>query len=292
MITINTIIHKLIKLCQQHKIVYHGSGQTSLTTIDAFEPEYEGGIGSGVYCAFERDVAKFYSHGGSVYVLELLLNDNEILYLSPEDNIGFFDVELDSMLIGENLRPFMFSINNDTYYVCDDYSFQEIINNEIFQYIQKNNKQLLSIINEEKMEIDDDKLYNLAEIKLKESLPESQKQQLEQLNDKFYNNRNKQLSWDNWLLSKPELLKNFEQSINEECDNLYGILKEQLDNIITIIENKYDKNKQIELDDIGNIAQQHGFKAVYVEGIRGNHPDSELLVFDPKHLKYIREEKP
>lgn len=58
------------------------------------------------------------------------------------------------------------------------------------------------------------------------------------------------------------------------------------------VQDKYDKNKQIELDDIGNIAQQHSFKAVYVEGIRGGHPYSELLVFDPKNLKLIREEKP
>jgi len=40
------------------------------------------------------------------------------------------------------------------------------------------------------------------------------------------------------------------------------------------------------------LCQQHGFKAVYVEGIRGSHPDSELLVFYPKNLKLIREEKP
>lgn len=291
--TINSIIHKLIQLCQQHKIVYHGSGQTSLTTIDAFEPGYEGGIGSGVYCAFDRDVAKYYSHNGSVYALELLLNDDEILYLSPDYNISFFDLELGSMFVGENIHPFMFSINEkETYYVCDDYSFQEIINNEILQYIQKNNKQLLSVIDEEKMEIDDDKLYNLAEIKIKDSLPESQKQQLEQLNNKFYNNRNKQQSWDGWLLSKPELLKSFEKTIENKTDQLYELFKKQLDEIVIIIENKYDKNKQIELDDIGNIAQQHGFKAVYVEGIRGGHPDSELLVFDPKNLKLIREEKP
>lgn len=44
----------------------------------------------------------------------------------------------------------------------------------------------------------------------------------------------------------------------------------------------------IGLDDIGKEVEAAGYKAVYVEGIRGSQPDSELLVFDPAYVGSLR----
>lgn len=290
----NHLLRKIIQLCQEQKrIVYHGSGQTGLDFIDSFSPGYEGGLGSGVYCDFDREVAKFYSYSGSVYVLELLLSDDQILYITPDENLVHFDNELSSMLIGENVVPFMFYIGEEKYYVCDDYSWDQIIKDSVINHLLKTEKEIVPYLNEDKLEIDDDKIYDSVEKNIKEQLSEQQKNQLEKAEKEYYNNsQDEQMSYEDWLFTKPELIKYYEDLIHQETNRLFDIYYDKLQEAIKLIESQFDSNNRIELEEIGTIAKQHGYKAVYVEGIRNNFPDSELLVFDPSDLKFIREEKP
>lgn len=159
--------------------VYHGSNNPDLAHLKALWPQYEGGIGGGVYVDFDRRVAEQYGH--TIYQLKLLLKPEEIFWLEPNTIPG---LEGHSLLSGEQVEPFWFECGGEYY----------VVTNEMF----------------------DDHVVPADE--------------------------------DDGPMSLDDL------------------------------------GDQIGLEDIGEVAERHGYKAVYVEGIR---PLSELLVFDPQDVQMI-----
>jgi hypothetical protein len=98
--------------------VYHGSDH-DLTRFKAMWPQYEGGIGGGVYVDFDRNVAEQYGH--KIYQARLLLHTNEIFFLDPNVIPG---LEGYSLLSGEQVAPFWFECGGE-YYVVSNGMFQD-----------------------------------------------------------------------------------------------------------------------------------------------------------------------
>lgn len=305
----NHVFDGLFSFSQEKKIVYHGSGEIGLEEIDGFTPDYEGGIGSGTYVAFDRDVAKYYSHGGSVYVLELLISDDKILYLSPYDGnlepIYLSDGgELNSMLIGENVKPFSFSFGDKQFWVIDEYSADAVFASmKKERLLEELPEKFHFLIDEETGSIDIDDAYEKIEEKVYEKSPENLKKEFDDFSEskpdfweKIYKDfpnldiieRQKQHSkmYDEWNENRNKT------TIENKTEKIVSRIFKIVDKIENEIEFQRGNTTMIEMEDIGNIAEQHGYDAVYVEGIRGGHPDSELLVFDPSKLRLIREETP
>lgn len=306
----NNVFDGLFSKSEKHQIVYHGSGEVGLEFIDGYNPGYEGGLGSGTYVAFDRNVAECYSYGGSVYVLELLIPEDKILYLSSYDGeinslYGVNNEELDSMFVGENVKPFLFSVNDKIYWVADDWNVDRIFAGMRKERISKElPEEFHYLIDEENGSIDISDAYLEIENKIYESIPEEEQEKY----DDYYKHKpdKYEIQMKNNKIS-PEDLNNTYEKLNEEWENnkppiIHEIenrtedIIDKISNIVDKIENEVELEKNniliIEMDEIGNVAEEHGYDAVYVEGIRGKHPDSELLVFEPKNLRLIREETP
>lgn len=92
--------------------VYHGSHRSDLVRLWTHTPAYEGSLGDGIYVDFDPEVAAFY--GKYVYALKLLVRSDEIFYL---DHTSIEGLEGHSIMVGEQIPPFYFSMKGNLYTV-------------------------------------------------------------------------------------------------------------------------------------------------------------------------------
>jgi hypothetical protein len=251
-------------------IVYHGSDESDIEELEYNYPNYDGGIGGGVYVTRNIDVAKFY--GRYVYKCHLNLDPVDIFEISPEmDGMeDHSDKFHNTILIGESLYPFSFYIDNrnngktEKYFVgmgsgdVDEETYMSsYINNLILNKIKTTNL----IINGNDTGIS---LADFYDIELLES----------KIDDGVY-------------------LSEFStDQLDHEYDEKYAeMAEEMLDDIISqvIQENPIESvyGIPIALDDVGGVVMEAGYDAVELDGIRGGHPDNEILVFDSSKIEII-----
>ena len=243
------------------RVVYHGSRERDLEGehLAYNDPTYEGGIGGGIYVAFDRDVAEFYAHGGVVYEADLLISDDQILWLTP-DEMSQPETGLNSVLMGERVYPFTFHVGETRYTVGDDW----LLNSESLIRF----KRLVDSLD----------------------LPDELKSYLAALDEM------PDIKWDfEDILDRVGLLEVWEEAGYAIDDpsvlaQLMGPMQAQLKSAEAQAEAQAeaDLGLLIDLDDIGAEAAAAGYRAVYLEGVRGSHPDSELLVFSPEDIGPLR----
>lgn len=258
--------------------VYHGSKEPGLEYLEAGFPSYKGGVGDGAYVDFDSEIASFY--GPYLYELKLLVHTDEIFYLEPyhiEELYGH------SLLVGESVNPFWFEIDGDKYAVVggshDDDS-QPLAYDSFLDKL----RELLT--NQEEW------------AKWFKYLPYD-KVVAEDIWEQFTS----ALTKDEWgqpmadedkVPSSNDVANNFDDAIWDRLESLdEEKVWHDVDTAMEAFMDEHLKRKNyglsIDLDDIGAEVEHHGYKAVYVEGIRGGFPDSELLVFDPNDLRMVGE---
>ncbi len=250
---------------QYAPIVYHGSQTSGLTELAAYAPSYEGGIGTGVYVAFDPEVANYY--GDVVYKLELLAPEDSILWLTPDTIDTFISAYFqNSILVGESVFPFSFDIHGQRYSVVAGSG--GVYNDRDF--------------------IEDLKFSLLLEMLETEHYPEA-----EWLRALLRNSRNQEVdtnyvqeSFFDFLaetkgIEDEEVLRNFWDPFFLWLDPLISKANKQALDMLGLC---------ISLDEVGGEARHAGYRGVYLSGVRGRSgPNEELLIFDPEDLQMLGE---
>jgi len=277
------------------KIVYHGSDNPDLEHLRAAAPNYEGGIGTGVYVAFDREVAEFY--GKNVYKLHLLLSDEDVLWV---EHYTLDQYATDSILVGENVPPFGFSVGDAIYHVVGgsgwiDDDFVEESNESIIERELGVASALGSLYRDG--EIDEDFYSILANERNQKYIDDHIRGESARFGEAgtFFTEDPEEVA-NGWIDVWSEVAYMAAKSEGREegdVDEFLSTFSKVAASSLEAAQAKYaaENSKQdvelISLEEVGEVAEKHGYKAVYVEGIRGGMPDTELLVFDPNHVKMI-----
>ena len=253
--------------------VYHGSSSGGIVDLESNQPP-EGGIGYGIYVTDDFETAKFY--GNVVYELRLMLDpDKDILYVGYEfDNAdAVAGTEGSSVLIGEHVEPFSFWIRDQRYTV----GFDDTPGVAESEYIKEHVSDV-----EFPDPIRDGLNKYFATIKRRGDAAN-----LEDFIDEL--GEYVDLDEMNALYPGRDFIDN-DEDYKLLQDRVGALLEPVTDRAREIVE-KYI-GLVIDLMDIGQEAEAHGYRAVKMEGVRGGFPDTEILVFDPKYLVMIGEVKP
>jgi hypothetical protein len=284
------------------RIVYHGSSEPGLDHLLSGSPNYEGGIGSGVYVAYDRDVAKFY--GKFIYKLKLLLDKNEILWIEP---FSLNEYGQDSILMGERVYPFGFIVGNKTYHVVQGSGWVEDDDiEESDETIREREYGIASVIYTLFQGGKVDKLFYscLAIDGIQDLIKKHIESNNWKLSHTFFSEDSDDVAngyidiW-NEVAYEAAKIKFSEDKIDNvpelKIDEFIDWFLESGSKTIEMAQEIFKKEspkvkvEMISLEQIGEIAKEHGYKGVYLEGVRGGMPDSELLVFSPNDLKMIGE---
>lgn len=241
------------KMGQYESVVYHGSREPDIEALEGGMPPYAGGIGAGVYVAFDPEVAAFY--GPYVYELRLHVPPGEILWLTP-DTIDYSLGELlpNSILVGERVLPFSFHIGDQKYSVVADEreALEAIAAREMRNALHEVGGEWEAF--REHFEassrwLDVDDAY-------------------EYLADGFAEQGFDVETAEAKAHAMAEWYRGLETQVLANAEKQLGLA--------------------IDLSEIGGEAAAAGYRAVYLEGVRaGGTVDSELLVFDPADLEML-----
>lgn len=251
----------------QHPYAYHGSGESGLEELDGNWPPYAGGLGYGVYVDYNLDTAQFY--GDHVYRVRLNFDEDKIFDLSAESDNRWYIVGLEgrSILIGEQVEPFMFKLHDTTYAVVDG----EGDNDECEALINR------GLLREtlQRFKTATDKTSKLARALVEDALRTNKPLDSYDLADAYV---------DEWFAHQ-EAAGN--APTDQAARELHATLKTAIGEMLNELEALADLPTFISLDEIGRTVQEAGYKAVYFE--RGGNPGTELLVFDPNDVKVEEE---
>lgn len=241
------------KMGQYESVVYHGSREPDIEALEGGMPPYAGGIGAGVYVAFDPEVAAFY--GPYVYELRLHVPPGEILWLTP-DTIDYSLGELlpNSILVGEQVLPFSFHIGDQKYSVVADEreALEAIAAREMRNALHEVGGEWEAF--RERFEassrwLDADDAY-------------------EYLADGFAEQGFDVETAEAKAHAMAEWYRGLETQVLANAEKQLGLA--------------------IDLSEIGGEAAAAGYRAVYLEGVRARSSvDSELLVFDPADLEML-----
>ena len=248
-------------------IVYHGSNNPNLTELEAGMPPYKGGIGFGVYVAFDRNVAEFY--GGHVYKLKLLLSEDDILWLDPYSMEQVPGFEEHSVLVGEQVPPFSFSIKEQRYTVGWDGIEEQVAKNQ-FRNLLKGT-------------IPDRFIESMGEDRISDA---------EDLALWIQENGNELAQWaaeiqgiEDWEKALKFFFEDGGSGEVRDDTKFFNVVMQALEKSEKLATEQL--GLIIDLEDIGGEAQAAGYKGVYLEGARGGMPNTELLVFNADDLRML-----
>jgi hypothetical protein len=241
-----------LRTAQYAPVVYHGSREPDLEELEAGFPPYAGGIGGGVYVAFDPEVAAFY--GPHVYELSLKIPEAEIFWLTPETiDYSLGEALPNSVLVGEQVLPFSFDLNGQRYSVVSD-------EREALETLAKT-KLIAALRAHGDWEAFGEHL---------EASPRwlDADDAFEYLSDGFV-----EQGFDvEQAEAKARSMADWYRGVAEQA---WASAEQQL-------------GTAIDLSEIGGEVAAAGYRAVYLEGVRVRGPvDSELLVFDPVDLQMI-----
>jgi hypothetical protein len=260
------------------KIVYHGAREHGIKRLKPNWPP-PGGIGYGIYVTDDIEVARFYAGSGSlVYQLELLIDDKDILFIGQSEDTGNYDsvpgTEGQSVLVGEHVEPFSFWIGEDRYTVGFDDSTEDVARAEIIIYQLDDVRHKLPKPIDDALQayIDNRRKYGEGI-----NLEDFTEYEMENLVD--WEEMNALYKYRDFIENKDDF-----ESIKDGVRRLFKPIEDGAEEAV-----KRSIGLVIDLMDIGQEAEAHGYKAVKMEGVRGSFPDTEILVFDPDDLKMIGE---
>ena len=244
-------------------IVYHGSRAPGLQALKAIDPGYAGNIGAGVYVAYDPEVARFY--GPYVYQLRLKISEDQIFWLTP-DNIDFGE-DANSILVGENVQPFSFMLNDQRYSVTagtgwmdDDEAIEQRALTGVLEALRATKKPewlAVAAYLERRDSIEDDIADELSYIMELEDPPAAPLSLFPAEPMPEVRPPAAMLAWYAHVL----------RAARAQARAQVGTA--------------------ISLDQLGNEVRAAGYRAVYLEGVRGAFPDTELLVFDADDLEMV-----
>ncbi len=258
--------------------LYHGSSQENLESIEWNLPPYGGGLGGGVYVGTQIETAEFY--GEHVYELKTKFDWDSVFTIDGE-NIEFIeDMYGSSISVGEQIYPFCFSLNGKKYCVTSlEGGYQQE------GWLEK--KQLCDILISKiaKLSIDKDLMSLLIKYinKAKDEGPYSNKSV-----NSIYDYDDTIEEYFNKLIDDGKMS---EDSPQKEFDIISNNINNILEPIIETSEKEAAEAspQEVSLDEIGEMVKDAGYKALFVEGIRGNSStNEEMLVFDDNDLVMIR----
>lgn len=241
------------KMGQYESVVYHGSREPDIEALEGGMPPYAGGIGAGVYVAFDPEVAAFY--GPYVYELRLHVPPGEILWLTP-DTIDYRLGELlpNSILVGEQVLPFSFNIGEQKYSVVAD-------EREALEAIAA--REMRNALREAGGEWEAFREHFEASSRWLDA-----DDAFEYLADGFAEQGFDVETAEAKAREMAEWYRGLEKRVFDSAEKQLGLA--------------------IDLSEIGGEAAAAGYRAVYLEGVRaGGSVDSELLVFDPADLEML-----
>lgn len=249
-------------------IVYHGSSEPDLENIDANWPP-PGGLGFGVYVSYNKNVAEFYSKG-YLYKLRLFVNQDDIFVIDSADYENFAFVpgfEETSILIGENVPPFSFNLDGRWVTVSNDEEITDQIRWKWFKesISPKTLNYMLSYALKSYISAIDSSCYIGSVEDFVEDLDEHMDWDVTNMEDE----EDQDEYLEQLQLEATRILEPIEEDARAAAEERYGYV--------------------VDLMGIGAEVKHAGYRALYVDGIRGGFPDSELLVFDPDDLEILEE---
>lgn len=282
--------------------VFHGSKESELDHIEANTPPYAGGIGHGVYVGTEIETAQFY--GGHIYELRTKFGWDSVLIIN-EDNYHPLAYG-NSILVGENVSPFSFYVKDKLYAVVegtgwaedDNWVSREVRMNALYQHLgleegreslkmthqtPKWVEAILGTLNQQRKHGEfpsdaddfDDDLYQWADQQGKAGRhPGPQGNflpgEIGQMGRDLYGQRLR--TWESGLESVVEKIKQYIDQAIQSSEKAVEAMGEQ-----------------ISMEEIGEVVENAGYKAVHVVGIRsGDGVNEEMLVFDEGDLKFVQ----
>lgn len=269
--------------------VFHGSTESDLVELDAFEPSYKGGLGYGIYVAEEVQTARGYASGpeASVYVLDLWLAPDEILEIDPETVDSVEGMEGHSILVGEHIEPFTLQIGEDRFVVGWDGIKDSIAASRFREWIRDNHRRLSETFGLSSELIGWDTVLS-GLVDRHDSLPSFEDDyDKEELVDRIFSSLDSGIEEGQ---DEEAGIKRLE-AIGEEA---FRYLRE----ITRGIRAQIDAIKfELALDDIGNEAKSAGYRAVRMRDMRADSSlNEEILVLYPEDLRMLgripREELP
>ncbi len=237
-------------------VAYHGSDVDRIKKLKASNPPYVGGIGFGVYVGLNKETAERY--GRHIYRCRVNFGWDKILDLNLETVEHPEEFQGHSIGVGENIPPFYFYVKGQKYLVSDMDEFyrdtwikNEILLNNFESLVQQKNPWWKEYIS---------KVVNKS-----------------RTNGKFLDNDPEELK-DALVFDNEDALP--EDANMEEFDkkmalaaNEIMILIEQVTKGFSVIE--------ISLEEVGEVAEEAGYRGVYLQDIRVDfRGNEELLVFD------------
>lgn len=250
-----------------HPYAYHGSGETGLTELEGNWPPYAGGLGYGVYMDYRLETAQFY--GEHVYRVKLAFPEDKIFDLAADSDNRWYIKGLEgrSILVGEQLEPFTFELNDTVYAVVDgeggNDDFEDIISRMLLR------EALPRLSNST------DNIGKLARAILEDAFRTDKKLNSYDLADVYV---------DEWFAHREAA---GHPPTDQDARALHKQLDEKIKMMLAALEELADLPEFISLDEIGSIVQKAGYRAVYFE--RGGDPGTELLVFDPNDVQIVEE---
>lgn len=244
------------------RIVYHGSREPYIDEIRGGMPPYAGSIGAGVYVSFDPQVARFY--GPHVYAFELLLDDDDILWITPDFYSLVEGFEGHSVLVGENVPPFSFRIGDQKHTVGWDEMVDSIVEQRVHQ-----------------------RLMSLVGKAAAHDLTRGGDRVPDEYDVKEWVDELDRVDVGTKLMGAGVDISGM--STDERYDALYELV---YDPIFDAIAEEKERAAQelglvIDLEDVGGEARAAGYKGVALEGVRSGFPNEELLVFDASDIKMI-----
>lgn len=284
--------------------VYHSSREEDLDHLEGGAPPYPGGIGSGVYVGTVQETAEFY--GPHVYELRTKFGWDQVLLIN-EDNYEALD-EGNSILVGESVSPFAFSVKNKRYAVVEGSGWPDDDNWVVKGIRIRKLFELLGIQEYNGLNPTDKspKWINGILSTLSQSYQYGDFPDIDDFDDELYqwaDEQNKGGRWPGHDQGRQSYLpgeigdigyKDFQQRTAQWNTNLESFvegIKSQLTQYLTQADKAVEElGELISMEDIGDVVSQAGYPAVHVTGIRsGTGVNEEMLVFDEDDLKFIRQ---
>ncbi len=222
--------------------VYHGSDDPEIEEFVSQQPHYAygGDLGAGVYVSPNPDVARVY--GKHLYTFDL--------FVAPEGT---------SVLVGEQVPPFLFTMGGRRYFVGDEYGKEVLLRAAMRRLADGTPMETLVALDRIPDDVD----------AVEEHLEFAEEQ------------RQKAIPWPSSLQQPLP----FPGDLRRQAEQQWRMLSAVRD----LADREVDDLILLDLDEIGQNAEAEGYRAVHMHGVRHDSRglDEEILVLHPGDLVLV-----